>query len=262
MSDQSTNNESKIPSGDFAQALRGEIKLTVGALLERAWNITLRSLPWMLGIAIGLYALNTLLAGILAFAFPVDMEAFANQENVDWEALDWGNLIVSSLLQEIILAPFAAMLVFVGMLNAAERKPSMLKLRGVFTYAPKLMLLAAVKLAAMALSAAIVGVIFMFISSSLAMILIVLTVMYVQLVSMLAIPLIIDRELGVMRALIASFLVINKAMFPVLAVMALMIIVLMISAIPMLLGLIFTLPMAFNLIGVIYHSLIGVSEHA
>lgn len=258
MSNNSNNTAPKIAAGDFSRALRGEIKLTVGPLLQRSWDITLRSLPWMLGVFIAVMLLNMVVSEILMTLLPYDEQAMANPENIDWEQVNLGNFVISSLLQELILAPFAAMLIFVGMLNAIDQKPSFSKLRGVLQFAPQLMLVALLKLIVMVLGAGIILGVFQFISVGLAILLGVLVAIYLQLVMMLAVPLIIDRQLSAVRALIASFLVINKAMFPVLGLMVLVGIIVVISALPLLLGLIFTLPMAFNAIGVVYNSLVGV----
>lgn len=259
MSENSNNNTMTVAKGDFAKALKGEIKLTVGPLLQRSWDITLRSLPWMLGVFIGLLALNYVVSSGLALVFPFDQNAIVDQKNLDWSQLELNNLFISGLLQELILAPFSAMLIYVGMLNAADVRPSMAKLRGVLHCAPQLIFASFLKLAMIAISALILGFIGMFVGSFV-IALIVLIVIYIQLAFMLAVPLIIDRQLSTLKAMLASFIVINKAMFPVLILMALMAIILMISAIPLFLGLIFTLPMAFNAVGVVYHALIGLYE--
>lgn len=260
MSNNSNNTTPNLPVGDFGQALRGEIKLTIGQLLQRSWDITLRSLPWMLGVFIGIVALNIVVSDVLALVFPFDEQVLAEQTEIDWEQVNVGNFIAGSLLQELILAPFAAMLVYIGMLNAADRKPSLRKLRGVLRFAPQLVLVAFIKLVLTALVAGVFAAIGLLLGGAFAVVLVMLAVIYLQLVMMFAVPLIIDRELNAPRALLASFLVINKAMFPVLGFMALVAIICAISAIPLFLGLIFTLPMAFNAIGVVYHALIGLAD--
>lgn len=262
MSNNSNNTTTQVAAGDFSRALRGEIKLTVGPLLQRAWDITLRSLPWMLGVFIAVMLLNMVVSEILMTLLPYDEQAMANPENIDWEQVNLGNFAISSLLQELILAPFAAMLIFVGMLNAIDQKPNLAKLRGVLQFAPQLMLVALLKLTVTVLGAGIVIGVFSFISVGLAVSLGVLVAIYLQLTMMLAVPLIIDRQLSAVRALIASFLVINKAMFPVLGLMVVVGIIIVISALPLLLGLIFTLPMAFNAIGVVYNSLVGCADNS
>lgn len=259
MSDNSNDNTVTVAKGNFAKALKGEIKLTVGPLLQRSWEITLRSLPWMFGVFIGLLALNYIVSSGLALLFPFDQSVLADQERIDWSQIELNNLFISGLLQELILAPFSAMLIYLGMLNAADVRPSMAKLRDVLQVAPQLIFASFLKLALIAISALLLSAIGMLIGGFV-LLLIVLVVIYIQLAFMLAVPLIIDRRLSTIKAMLASFIVINKTMFPVLILMALMAIILMISAIPLLLGLIFTLPMAFNLIGVLYHALIGLYE--
>ncbi|WP_404407853.1 hypothetical protein LG272_08130 [Pseudidiomarina marina] len=262
MSNNSNNTAPQLAAGDFSRALRGEIKLTIGPLLQRSWDITLRSLPWMLGVFIGVMVLNMVVSEILMTLLPYDEQAMANPENIDWEQVNLGNLAISSVLQELILAPFTAMLVFVGMLNAIDQKPSFAKLRGVLQFAPQLMLVALFKIVIMALGVGIIIGVVSFINVALAIVLGVLAAIYLQLVMMLAVPLIIDRKLTASRALIASFMVINKAMLPVLGLMVLVGIIVLISALPLLLGLIFTLPMAFNAIGVVYNALVGCTDNS
>lgn len=260
MSDNSNNTTPNVPCGDFGKALRGEIKLDVGNMLQRAWEITLRSLPWMLGIFVGLLLINLLVSNVLELFFPIDQEALENQQTIDWEQLPLGNILVSAFLQELLIAPFSALLIYVGLVNAAEKKPNMTGLRRVLQFAPQIVLVALFKIVITTIIVALIVALGSFVSNGIAVLIAVLAVIYLQLSFMLAVPLVIDRELNAFRAMIASFLVINKSMFPVLGLMLLLAIILLISAIPLLLGLIFTLPMAFNAVGVVYHSLIGVDE--
>lgn len=254
----------ELPAGDFSRALKGDVKINVGPLLKHAWDITPRILLWMIGLFIGVVALSFVLQEIYAVFIPTYSTDLTPEQQAAliMESNMIGSMITVTLLNELIMAPFTALFIMVALANVANHKPNMALLRAGLAQWKSLVLLLLVKMVMILVSGVLLSWLF-FLNTTLAMALLVGFGGYVQLSLILAIPLILDRRLGVKQAVFGSFIIVNKAMFPVLMLMILMFIIILISVIPLGLGLIFTLPMMANLIAVIYHALVGstIAEH-
>ncbi|MDN7137806.1 hypothetical protein J6J34_06235 [Pseudidiomarina sp. 1ASP75-14] len=232
---------------NFAAALRGEVPLQVGDVIQRSWDITLRALPIMLLGLVILMLVNLVLSTVSAQLFPVD------EENVNFF-----NMFGQSVLSGLLIAPFTAILVLMGLRNARDEKPTLGLISEALRFAPQMIAVAAILMAAMAVPGIILY--FIFGATGTFFALFILIAIYLQLSFTLVTPLILDRHLTVSRAIFASVLILNKKMAPLVAIYAIFTIIVIISALPLFLGLIFTIPMSFNVIGVIYNRLIGVPE--
>lgn len=245
-----------LPPGSFSGALKGEVKIEVGALLKHAWDITPRILIWMIGVFIGVAAIGFVVTKIMEVFMPINPAFWVEGNEATIQIEDLFIFIISSIIQEFIMAPFNALFIMVALVNVIGRKPNMALLRYTLTRWRPIVLCSVVKMTTTAAGVLLLAL-FLYINTQLAIVLMVLFAIYVQLSFMLAVPLIIDRGLTTSKAIFASVIIINKAMFPILMLMILMFIILMISAIPLGLGLIFTVPMLANLVATIYHSLVG-----
>ncbi|MGQ4275923.1 hypothetical protein ACQ5ES_02555 [Pseudidiomarina sp. E22-M8] len=234
---------------NFAAALRGEVPLSVGDVIQRSWDITLRALPIMLLGMVILMLANWAISSVSAQFFPVD--------ETD---IDYLNISAQSVLSALLIAPFTAIMALMGLQNARDSKPTAATIGEALRYAPKMTAVAAVLMTAMIIPGVLLYLIFG--SSGTFFALFVVIAIYLQLSFTLATPLILERQLSVSRAIFASVLILNKKMLPLIAIYAIFTIIVIISALPLLLGLIFTIPMSFNVIGVIYNRLIGVPEEA
>ncbi|KFZ31815.1 hypothetical protein IDSA_03775 [Pseudidiomarina salinarum] len=237
-----------LAAGDFSKALRGEIKLPVGEVLQRSWEITLRALPIMLAGLILLILVNAVATAILENWFPVD--------ETDPEPF---NVVISYFISIVVVAPFSGILIYLGILNAGDIKPGFADFGRALSRAPQVILTTlypAVLMGIVVVLALLLGAI----SPALSMAVIVAVGIYIQLSFILAVPLVLDRNMVPHRACLASILIINKQMLPVFAVYMILLLIVIISMLPLFLGLIFTLPMTFNVTGVIYNTLIGVQQ--
>ncbi|RUO55735.1 hypothetical protein [Pseudidiomarina homiensis] len=230
---------------NFAAALRGEAPLAVGDVIQRSWDITLRALPMMLlGVAV-LIIMNGVVSGIAESVFPMEQDQ-----------PDPRNSIFQSLLSIIFVAPFTAVVTLMGLKNARDAKPGLECFAEALRCLPQVLAITFI----MSVVVMILAALFFFIFGigAIAVSLVLVTAIYFQFAFLLAIPLVLERGLKISRAIIASFLVMNKKMFTVLGIYVVLFIVIFISALPLFLGLIFTFPMSFNVVGVIYNRLIGV----
>jgi hypothetical protein len=247
MQDSKPNDSQKqaTQTDNFAAALRGDAPLAVGDVIQRSWDITLRALPMMLIAVVVLIIMNGVVASIAESVFPVNPEQ-----------LDPRNSMLQSLLSIVFVAPFTAVVTLMGLKNARDAKPGMECFAHALRHTPQVLAITFIMSLAVMILAALFFLIFGI--GTVAVSLVLVTAIYFQFSFLLAIPLVLERGLKVNRAILASFLVMNKKMFTVLGIYVVLFIIIFISALPLFLGLIFTFPMSFNVVGVIYNRLIGV----
>ncbi len=262
MADYQTNKNTAPPQGDFSQALRGDIKFSVGAVLQRSWDITLRSLPMMLAAGVVVLLINFFVGTVLEQLLPGGEMIDPDSGEFQLENVSFINLALTNLLQASILAPFIGLLVCIAIRNAADLKTSTANLREVFHFAPQLIAVVVITTVAVMIGAGLLALTHYVIGWVGAITLIALLTLYVQLALTLAVPLVLDRKLSAMRAILGSIMIINKVMGRVLGLFILVYIIVFISALPLGLGLIFTLPMLYNVTGVLYQTLVGYAGDA
>lgn len=238
----------RLPVGDFARALRGEIQVKIGPSLQRSWDITVRALPIMLAALALIIGLNLLLQGLFDQWIPVDPKL----PNVR-------NQLLQGLIGMLVMAPFVAYLSYAGLLNARDQQPLWSHWSLVLGAARKVLAVTAIQAVLMLIVMAVTLVITLLIGLPLGVVMALLFVAlaYLQLSLILAVPLVLDQQVTAVRACIGSWLVISKQTGPLLMLYGLMLTILIISALPLMLGLLFTVPMLFNLTGVVYDQLIG-----
>lgn len=247
MQDSKPNDPQKqaTQTDNFAAAIRGEARLSVGDVIQRSWDITLRALPMMLlGVAV-LIIMNGVVTGIAESVFPTDSEQ-----------PDPRNSIFQSLLSIVFVAPFTAVVTLMGLKNARDVKPGLECFAEALRCLPQVLGITFIMSIAVMVLAALWFLIFGVTGTALALVFV--TAIYFQFAFLLAIPLVLERQLKATRAILASFMVMNKKMFTVLGIYIILFVIILISALPLFLGLIFTFPMSFNVVGVIYNRLIGV----
>ncbi|WP_127348101.1 hypothetical protein [Pseudidiomarina mangrovi] len=238
----------RLPVGDFSRALRGDIKLAVGASLQRSWDITVRALPLMLTALAVVIAINLLLQGLFNQWIPVDPE----QPNLR-------NQVLQGLIGMLVMSPFVAYLSYAGLLNARDEKPLWSHWQWVLGAAQRVIAVTAIQAVLMVIIVSVIIVLQLALGLPLGLVMALLFVAlaYLQLSLILAVPLVLDQQLTAVRACIGSWLVVSKVSFPLMTLFGLMLTILFISALPLMLGLLFTVPMLFNLTGVVYDQLIG-----
>lgn len=94
------------------------------------------------------------------------------------------------------------------------------------------------------------------------LILLILPGIYLMLAYMLAIPLLVDKNMGIWEALETSRKAITPCWFRTFGLLLLTSIILIISAIPLGIGLIWTVPFLGLVMGILYRNLMGVSQSA
>lgn len=241
--------------GNFSKALRGEEPLVIGNVLQRSWEITVRGLPVMLPLVVLCVLISILInyllapetAGTSMFEVAADPEL---QAQTEW----------ARYLTDLIVAPLWGGLILLGILNANDEKLSF----GAFGVALQRSLqLIAVTFVKLFIPAA-VGFLVMFllggfsVPAAIAIEFIVLVV--VNITFMLAAPLVVHRNTSVFKSIMGSVLVLRRYFWRVLGLMIILGIIVLISMLPLFLGLLFTLPLTFNVMGVLYITLLGARD--
>lgn len=92
--------------------------------------------------------------------------------------------------------------------------------------------------------------------------LLVLPGLYLAIAYAFAIPLLVEKNLGIWESLETSRKMVNKFWFRYFGLILAMVVILLISAIPLGIGLIWTLPMMFLVMGIVYRNTFVVEEEA
>lgn len=238
--------------GNFSRALRGEEPFVIGAVLQRAWEITVRSLPVMLPLMIA-YIVIAMVLNSLFLPVPEGMTMFEVMLDPELQGdNDWIGVVT-----QIILAPLWGGLTLLGILNANDDK---LTFSAAFSVLQRSFQVMAVTFFRITLPAVITFLAFMSIgqfSPSAAGAIGLITLVIINITFMLAIPLVVHRQTSVFKSIMGSVLVLRRYFWRVLGLIIIMTIIVIISALPLFIGLLFTVPMMFNLTGVVYISLLG-----
>lgn len=231
-------------AGEFGRALRGEQQFAVGEVLQYSWDITARALPSMLPVLALVLVVNTLLQTLLQSYFPVDFE----QPNA-------ANMLIQHAISMLFVAPLLGIVSYLGVYHARQQVVDQRLLQRIWLRAGALIGVASSQFVLTLLSALVIALLPL--PNALKLTLLVLAACYWQLALTLAVPLLLDQQLYLSRALFASILVFHRAMAKMLALYVVLWVIIVISALPMLLGLIFTLPLLYIATGTLYHCLIG-----
>lgn len=149
--------------------------------------------------------------------------------------------LLGQILVMLITYPLAAGLMMLGVKRARgeEVQPTM-----IFDYYPQTIPVFLVNL-------------LMIVLIAIGLVLLVLPGIYLAFAYVLAVPLVVDKNLGVWTALERSRKTITPCWFRVFGLMIVLMIIVIISAIPLGIGLIWTLPLCALVLGVLYRNLIG-----
>ncbi|RUO41110.1 hypothetical protein CWE22_02670 [Pseudidiomarina aestuarii] len=238
--------------GNFSRALRGEEPLVIGEVLQRAWEITVRSLPVMLPLMIA-YIVIAMVLNSLFLTIPEGMTMFDVMLDPELKSdNDWTGIVT-----QIILAPLWGGLTLIGILNANDEKITFSAAFSVLQRSIPVMAVTFVKLALPALITFLAFVSIGLFSPPAAGAVSLIALIIINITFMLAIPLVVHRQTSVFKSIMGSVLVLRRYFWRALGLMIIMVIIIIISALPLLLGLLFTLPLLFNVTGVLYIALLG-----
>lgn len=238
--------------GNFSKALRGEEPLVIGEVLQRAWEITVRGLPVMLPLVIACVLVAMLVNALFApdTGGATVFEVATNPELQNQS--EWARY-----LTEILLAPLWGGLIMLGILNANDEKLTFGAFFSVLQRALQLVAITFVKLTIPVIIGYLAMVTVGQFSPTAAVVVGFIAFLLVNITFMLAAPLAVHRQTSVFKSIMGSVLVLRRYFWRLFGLMIILGIIVVISMLPLFLGLLFTLPLSFNVIGVLYISLLG-----
>lgn len=227
-----TPNEGPV-GGSLENALAGNFTWTIGGVISEAWKLQSGAKLPFWGAFILYYAVVFALAFVLGWVFP---------------ALLGG--VLTELLSQIIIG-LVTWPMMAGLTMMAVKRAAGLPIRAtmIFDYYPRTLPIFLLYLA-------------MTILIGIGFVLLVLPGIYLAIAFSVAVPLMLEKNLGVLEALETSRKVITKCWFRVFGLVLLMTLITAVSALPLGIGLIWTLPMMMLIFGIIYRDMFGVNEQA
>ena len=213
----------------------GDYDFSIAAVLNESWERTngLKGSFWAAGaiVILVVIALGVVIEGGSA--------VFVGNDDLIAGGLS------SILLQLVIMAvtyPFAAGVMMLGIERSVDLPLSYKSVFGYFTYTLPLLGLA----------------ILMSILVTIGFLLLIIPGIYLSLAYMFAVPLVVEKNLGIWDAMETSRKAVTRHWFKLFFLFLIMGIILIISAIPFGIGLIWTYPMMVAMTGVMYRDIFGV----
>ena len=210
---------------------------TVSGVIREAWQETKGAKASIWAGAAVFYLLLLILTAGSAFLAPY----LTTNPAASGGLTNFGVQAFSGVLTSIVSALFTAGLFYMGVRKVAG---DTLSWKMIFSGFPKF-------------GKVIVATLLQTLLVSIGMLLFIIPGIYLMIGYGLAIPLILDRDMGPWQALEASRKAIHKVWWKVAGAVIVMGLIYMVSVIPLGLGMIWTLPMSFALAGVIYRHLFG-----
>ena len=234
------NDNKLIVGGSLTDALTGKYDFSLKSVIEQSFNVTKNHLGSLLGGFLILFGINVLMVLVLINFF--SLESFENSLELQF---------LTSTIQAVINAPLLGGLMLMGIKHSVGIKT---KATQVFDGFQRLMPLIVVSLIA-----TVLNMILTLLLGQLHPNLGLLGSLYLTVVLALAMPLVIERGVSPLNALYYSFRITHYKLPKFIVLFLLIMGALFLAIIPFGLGLIWMLPMIYNLIGVVYKEIIGVT---
>lgn len=231
---------SKEGQGSLEGGINGDYDFTIGEIFGEAWERTKGAkgsllLAWLFYIVVAI-AVNA----VFAFTAP-DPETLINQGRMS-EGMIWA--IIPSLVTIPILYPILAGIVLMGIHRSVDADINATSVFGHYG-----------KIIPLTLLTIVMSLLIM-----LGFILLVLPGIYLAVAYMMAMSLMIDRDMGIWEAMETSRKAITKHWFKVFFLYFLLWLLMIVASIPLLIGLIWVLPLAVIMHGVMYKYMFGVES--
>lgn len=229
-----------IIGGSLTEALKGHYQLSLRQVLEQSFNVTKSNLIPLIGGFLVLLGINVLLVLILMNVF--SLEAIQSSMKIQF---------VASIFQAVISAPLLGGLMLMGIKHSVGIHTKTADIFNGFNATLPLITVAIIS----TLLSVIASVLFGLLHPNLG----VLSSLYITVILALAMPLVVERGVGPLNALYYSIKITHFKLPKFILLFLILLGLLFLAVIPFGLGLIWMLPMTYNLIGVVYRDVIGVS---
>jgi uncharacterized membrane protein len=222
-----------MANGNVNDALSGNYNLDIGEVFSEAWQKINGFKLKALGAFVVLY--SVLFLAMLGLTFILGVEPQAEQNPVVG--------LIIQLVATLIIYPMSAGILMMGIHQVSGKPVSIGMMFGYFDQTLRLFLLYVV----------------MIIMIAIGFILLILPGIYLAVAYATALPLLIEKKMGVWEALETSRKALSKRWFTVFALFILLGILVALSALPLGIGLIWTIPLSVTVLGVVYKTIFGVN---
>jgi len=213
--------------GDLDEALEGNYNFTVSEVFSTAWELSKgfkRTFWGAVAVLIAIYI------GFALVSMPFEDNAFISG--------------ILQLVLNIITYPLFAGITMLAVFRAAGREVQAMQVTSFYPFTVKIILLNIV----------------MILLTALGFLLLILPGIYLSVAYMFALPLMLDKKMGIWEALETSRKIITHKWFNFFGVVLLMMLMLMAAGVLLLIGLIWAAPVAALLTGVLYMKIAGVES--
>ena len=231
----------EVKGGSLDKALRGEVKLDLKLHVKEAWELTKQQKAEMLH--------GALLLVVAAFALAFLIQAVFDIDNLETASAQ--NLLIIKLIGVAVTAPIIAAMSLLGIAHSVGQRPAFFNL---FKRIVGLMVVVV-----LALLIAAFTDLFSALTSTVSGLLSLIFTVYIGMATGFSVLLLIEKKLALTQAIVQSFKVFNRYILP-LSIFYLMFFALMIVGMFTFgIAYIWLIPFYFNLKGVLYRELFGVS---
>jgi hypothetical protein len=236
----SVDDNKVVIGGSLIEALKGNYQLSVRQVLEQSFNITKSNLVSLIGGFLILLGINVLM--VLAIMSVFSIEVIESSAQIQY---------LASILQAVISAPLLGGLMLMGIKHSVGIQTKTADVFNGFNILLPLITVAVIS----SLLSILVSELMVLIHPNFA----ILVSLYITVILSLAMPLVVERGVGPLNALYYSIKITHFKLPKFILLFLIILGLLFIAIIPFGLGLIWMLPMIYNLIGVVYRDIIGVS---
>lgn len=229
-----------IIGGSLVESLKGNYQLSLRQVLEQSFNVTKSNLAPLLGGFLILLSINVLMVLVLMNVFSI--ESIESSMEIQF---------LSSILQAVISAPLLGGLMLMGIKHSVGISTRTVDVFNGFNSMVPLITVAVIS----TLLSVIASVLFGLLHPNFG----ILSSLYITVILTLAMPLVVERGTGPLNALYYSIKIIHFKLPKFILLFLIILGLLLLAVIPFGLGLIWMLPMIYNLIGVVYRDIIGVT---
>lgn len=227
--------------GSLERGIAGQYQFSIREIIGEGWQKT-KGAKGTVWLAMLLYCIVAIPVSI-GIPFVLSLLGLSTEpvpgEPVSGAVL--GGIVVSQLLVIFVIMPMYAGLFMIGLKIAAGAPASATDVVGYFH---KIITI-------------FITIIVMYIMLAIGFILFVIPGIYLLFAYYLAVPLVVEKDLGPWQALEASRKAVSKRWFRFVGLNIALIVIMMVSAIPLGIGLIWTLPLAFIAYGIAYRNIFG-----
>ncbi len=216
--------------GSLEKGIAGDYSFSIGETISEAWEKT-RGAKWTFHLAMAIYLIVYLIAMLVIMAVSTFLPSSVIVA------------VVSQLALMAVSTPLWAGLFIIGVRRAADAPIQAGQVLSCFSYALPLLLLTVVTTLLVMLG----------------FVLLVLPGIYLAIAYILAVPLMVDKNLGFWQAMEASRKAVTKRWFSVFGLMLVLLLINFIAMIPLGIGLIWSAPMSMIAFGVLYRNIFGCS---